>query len=57
MVIRATALHDDEDQAKKLLEPMLTCPTLDAAKVKIIAARTSLPEEYEQQIADNPTGR
>ncbi|KAK9899482.1 FAD-binding domain-containing protein [Cystobasidium minutum MCA 4210] len=57
MVMRGTYLGDDEDEAREALAPLLQCPVLDNAIVKVVCASTSMAQEYEQQLADNPPAR
>lgn len=46
MVMRGTYLGDDEEEAREALAPLLQCPVLDNAIVKVICAPTSMAQEY-----------
>jgi hypothetical protein len=49
MVMRGTYLGDDEDEAREALAPLLQCPVLDNAIVKVVCAPTSMAQEYGER--------
>lgn len=46
MVMRGTYLGDDDDEAREALAPLLQCPVIDNAIVRVECAPTSMAQEY-----------
>ncbi len=54
LYLHATAMVDGEDEARRVLAPLETCPVLDRALLHRFAAPTTLADEFRAMAAINP---
>ncbi len=54
LYLHATAMVDSEDEARRVLAPLETCPVLDRALLHQFAAPTTLTDEFRAMAAINP---
>jgi hypothetical protein len=54
LYVHATAMVDSEDEARRVLAPLETCPMLDQAVLHQFAAPTTLADEFRAMAAINP---
>ena len=56
LIVYGLAFADTLEQAEASLAPLLSCPVLDRALSRQICVPTTMQQEYEEQLRQNPAG-